>query len=224
MSFIPSKCEVVSVTRRRNPFEATYQIHGQELTLAKTGKYLGVLILEDMSWKPHVDATIKKANNRLSFLRRNLSRCPQDFKAQCYKTLVRPIIEYDASAWDPHTATCIQQLEAVQRRAAMFVKGGYHTASSTSQIIPQRRQDAKLAMVYRIAHDLVDIPASRFFHPISSSTRGHSLRYMVALEPTSICIPSSPRALDSGTNVLRASPQQIPSRASRGAWPAFTKP
>ena len=39
------------------------------------------------------------------------------------------------SAWDPHTTSCIQQLEAVQRRAARFVTGDYRTTSSTSQMI-----------------------------------------------------------------------------------------
>ena len=60
----------------------------------------------------------------------NLSSCPQDVKAQCYKTLVRPIIDYAASAGDPHTTSCIQQLEAV-RRVARFVKGDYHSTSVT---------------------------------------------------------------------------------------------
>ena len=109
MSFNPSKCEAVRITKRRNPVEATYLIHGQDLTTDKTGKYLGVLTSEDLSWKPHVDATVKKANNSLAFLQKNLARCPQDVKAQCYKTLARPVIEYAPSALDPHTTTCIQQ-------------------------------------------------------------------------------------------------------------------
>ena len=116
---------------------------------------------------PHgdMDATTKKANNSLAFLRRNLSSWPQDVKAQCYKMLVRPILDYARSAWDPHTTTCIQQLEAVQRREARFVTGDYRTTSSTSQMIQdlgwpslqQRRQDAKLVMMYRITYGLVDM-------------------------------------------------------------------
>ena len=50
----PSKCEVVRVTKRRNPVEAIYQIHGHDLTIAKTGKYLGAIISEDLSWKSHI--------------------------------------------------------------------------------------------------------------------------------------------------------------------------
>ena len=140
----------------------------------KSGKCLGVLIPEDMSWKPHVDATVKKANNRLAFLRRNLTKCPQDLKAKCFKTLDRPIIEYATSARDPcNRTTYIQKLEAAKRRATRYVS---HATSSTCQTIQdlgwqtlqERRQDAKLVMVYRITHGLVDIPASKFFHPTSS--------------------------------------------------------
>ena len=40
-----------------------------------------------------------------------------------YKTLVRPILEYCSSVWDPHTSTLIKQLESIQNRAARFVKG-----------------------------------------------------------------------------------------------------
>ena len=80
MSFNPSKCEVVRVTKRRNPVEAIYQIHGHDLTIAKTGKYLGVTISGNLSWKSHMAATIKKANNSLAFLRRNIASCPRMLK------------------------------------------------------------------------------------------------------------------------------------------------
>ena len=34
--------------------------------------------------------------------------------------MVRPILEYASSVWDPHTTANIQKLESVQRRAARF--------------------------------------------------------------------------------------------------------
>ena len=116
-----------------------------------------------------------------------MTTCPQDIKAQSYKTLVRPILEYASSAWDPYTQTNITQLEAVQRRAARFVKGDYRTTSSTSQMLTelgwntlqQRRTNSKLVMVYRITHGLIDIPGELLFHPANLNTRGHTLRYMV---------------------------------------------
>ena len=101
MSFNPSKCEVIRVTKKRNPITANYNIHGQDLNFVKDGKYLGVQISESLSWNAHIASTAKKASNSLAFLRRNLTSCPPDVKAQSYKTLVRPILEYASTVWDP---------------------------------------------------------------------------------------------------------------------------
>ncbi|MCG8034813.1 MAG: hypothetical protein JAZ03_21935, partial [Candidatus Thiodiazotropha taylori] len=192
MQFNPTKCETIRITRKRNPIKTTYNIHGHDLATVTSGKYLGTTIHEKLLWNDHVDAVTKKANNSLAFLRRNITSCPADIKAQCYKTLVRPIMEYAAPAWDPHTTTNINQLEAVQRRAARFVTGDYRRTSSTSQMLAtlgwptlqQRRSYAKLVLVYRITHALIDIPAAEYLHPIGLSTRGHSLRYLVPFSRT----------------------------------------
>ncbi|MCW4309772.1 MAG: hypothetical protein N0E61_16330 [Candidatus Thiodiazotropha endolucinida] len=153
----------------------------------KGGKYIGVTISDNLSWNSHVEITTKKANNSLAFLRRNLSSCPQDIKVQSYQTLVRPILEYASTVWDPYTMTNITQLEAVQRRAARFVKGDYKTTSSASQMITelgwptlqQRRSSAKVVMVYRITHDLIDIPSARFFHHLTLGGHGYGHRFHV---------------------------------------------
>ncbi|MEW8547256.1 MAG: hypothetical protein AB2693_27415 [Candidatus Thiodiazotropha sp.] len=65
------------MTKRRNPSEATYHIHGHDLSITKTGKYLGVVISVQLSWIAHMNATIKKANNSLAF--KNKKK-----KAKCY--------------------------------------------------------------------------------------------------------------------------------------------
>ena len=187
MSFNPSKCEVLRITRKRNPIITNYVLHGQQLATVKKGKYLGVTISDKLSWNDHVDATTKKANTSLSFLRRNLASLPTQTKAQCYKTLVRPILEYASPVWDPYTSSNIDQLERVQRRAARFVVGDYKTTSSTSQMIrdlewpslQQRREDSKVVLMYRIMYALVDIPATAYLRPISSTTRGHALRLAI---------------------------------------------
>ena len=102
-----------------------YRIHGHDLKVVKGGKYLGVTITHNLSRGSHVETTSRKANNSLAFLRRNLTSCPKDIKSQAYQTLVRPILEYASPAWDPFTQKDINQLEAVQRRAARFVMSDY---------------------------------------------------------------------------------------------------
>ena len=38
MSFNPTKCEVIRITKKRNPIQTTLQIHGHDLTVTKAGK------------------------------------------------------------------------------------------------------------------------------------------------------------------------------------------
>ena len=46
----------------------------------------------------------------LAFLQRNLRACSHHIKKHCCKTSVRPIIEYAASIWAPHTTQDIKRL------------------------------------------------------------------------------------------------------------------
>ena len=187
MLFNPTKCEIIRITKKRNPIRTTSKIHDHDLTVTKAGKYLGITISNNLSWNAHVNATVKKANNSLAFLGRNLARCPKHVKAQSYQTMVRPILEYASYSWDPYTFTNIHQLEAVQRRAARFVCGDYKTTSSPSQTTTEpgweplqtRRANANLVMIYRITYGLIDIPAADFLHPSTLSTRGNTLGYII---------------------------------------------
>jgi hypothetical protein len=95
----------------------------------KNAKYLGLNICHNLSWNHHIGTVTKKANNINAFLSRNISSCPSKIKAQCYTTLVRPIMEYACIIWDPVTQKNIRELEMVQRRAARIVTGDYITTS-----------------------------------------------------------------------------------------------
>ena len=100
--------------------------------------------------------------------------------------MVCPVLEYASTAWDPYTQTNINKLEAVQCHAMKFVTGDYRTTSSVSEMITdlrwetllQRRTQAKLVMMYRITHSLIDIRAPQLLHLAALNTRGHSMRFL----------------------------------------------
>ena len=46
-------------------------------------------------------------------------------KVAAYKGMVRPILEYGSSVWDPHPDKLQEELEKVQNRAARFVTRNY---------------------------------------------------------------------------------------------------
>ena len=102
-----------------------------------------------------------KANRALGFVRCNLSSCPRPVKVQMYQALVRPHLEYAATAWDPYRLNNINSLELVQRRSARFVTGNYSRTPGTVTgilsdlqwpTLQRRRQDARLHLLYRTIH------------------------------------------------------------------------
>ena len=189
VSFNPDKCEVIRITNKKKIIDAKYTIHGQVLHETNRAKYLGVTIDNTLSWNSHIDIMIKKANNTTAFLRRNLSSCPADVKSTCYKTLVRPQLEYAATVWDPWTQTDISKIEAVQRRAARFTLGDYRRTSSVSSMLHQlkwddlitRRQQSKVTMLYRVIHQLVAISSASYLQPTGVRTGGNEMRFLVPL-------------------------------------------
>ena len=85
-------------TKRIN---ASYNLEGTVLDNVENIKYIGITITNDLQWNTHVSNICTNANRTLGFLRRNLSACPQDVKESAYKGLVRPVLEYGSSVWDP---------------------------------------------------------------------------------------------------------------------------
>ena len=165
MEFHPKKCEVISITRKRNPIMYPYKLHGHQLQHVKVIKYLGVSISQDLRWDAHVNNTVSKANRTLGFLRRNLSVGNTKIKQQAYMSLVRPGLEYASTVWNPYTETLKNKLEMVQRRAARFVLHRYRRTSSVGtmlenlgwQSLSERRRRASLIMFFKIHNSLVAI-------------------------------------------------------------------
>ena len=80
MSFHPEKCNVLSITKKRSPVTNCYLLRGHQLEQVQSAKYLGVSITSDMKWSEHIANVCKKANNNLSFLRRNLNSSNSNLK------------------------------------------------------------------------------------------------------------------------------------------------
>ena len=93
--------------------------------------YLGVEVTQKLNWSNHIDHITAKANRSLGFVKRNLKRCPENIKEQAYKSLVRPHLEYASTVWPPHQKHQIDKLEAVQRKAARFIKNCWSREQGT---------------------------------------------------------------------------------------------
>lgn len=165
MQFHPGKCEIISISKKSHPIVYNYTLHGQTLRHVDVVKYLGVNISKDLRWEHHIDYVAAKAMKPLNFLRRNLKIGNTTVKSNAYKSIVRPILEYGQTVWDPYTATMTSRLEMVQRRAARFVTGQHAKTASVTDMLKKlewetletRRRNARLVMFYKIHYSHVSI-------------------------------------------------------------------
>ena len=125
MIFQPIKCNMMQQTKKHNKIDTSYTLEGTVLENVESIKYLGVTIASGLKWNSPIRTVCSRANTTLGFLRRNLFSCPQDMKEAAYKTLVRPILEYGSTVWDPHCNGLNDELENVQKRAVRFVTRNY---------------------------------------------------------------------------------------------------
>ena len=120
MTFIPSKCYIMHITRGRR-LDKFYQMCGTILGTVTQAKYLGITISDDLHWHQQTNLVAKKANTTLHMISRNLRYCPHKTRSLAHCTLVRPKLEYCASVWDPYQQQDIDALERINRRAARVV-------------------------------------------------------------------------------------------------------
>ena len=110
-----------------------------------------------------------------------------------FQSLVRPQLQYAAAAWDPHIEINITKIEAVQRRAARFVKNDYRQTSSVSFILSElkwapladRRRLARL----RIFHKAINSDENEVSLPIDQ-LRQHDRNTRSSDDLTFITIPA----------------------------------
>jgi hypothetical protein len=100
-----------------------YSIRGIHLKAVDNYKYLGVVFNKDLTWKDQVEKVTKKGITSLNFVFRQLNGVDIKIKEHAYKSLIRPIMEYATSVWDPYRQGEIKEVEKVQRLAARRVTG-----------------------------------------------------------------------------------------------------
>ena len=184
MSFNPSKCETIRISRKKEPIIQQYILKNEELNTTKSAHYLGISISDNLSWNNHVSKTAAKGNRALGFIRRNIVTTCRTIKEKAYKALVRPNLEYASSVWSPGQKTLSQTIEKVQRRAARFVYKNYKRTESVTTMLnhlnwdtlQERRNKSRVTMIFKILNGLVAIDSDKLI-PSSRRTRGHNQRF-----------------------------------------------
>ena len=181
MNFNPDKCFVMRLTHARNIKQFDYTLGNTTLQETDSHSYLGICITKDLNWNKHIHQITASANRTLAFIRRNLHSRPINIKTTAHKTLVRPLLEYSSSVWDPHTQTLINQIEMVQRRAAHFCLNDYTSreAGCVSEMLNKlqlhqlktRRTNRRLTIVHKAIYGHLSLPINNLLQPVQRLSR-----------------------------------------------------
>ena len=181
----------VPLTRKRiKKIHASYTLEGTNLENVESIKYLGVTITSDLRWNTHVSNVCTKANRTLGFLRRNLYSWPQEVKEAAYKGLVRQVLDYGSSVWDPPGVVLQEELESVQKRAARFVTGNYNyeTGSMTGVLgqlkwesLKKRRKDNRLILLYKGLKGKASVPTDDLIPKTRRCRNQHSMAFQTPI-------------------------------------------
>ena len=103
-----------------------------------------------------------------------------------YFTYVKPVLEYAAAAWAPHSRRSINKLESIQRRAAHFVMDNYFQTSSVFNMLLHLNWNTieahfkllRLQMLHKIIYNHVDITLPSYVTYRSRYTRSRDNKYI----------------------------------------------
>ncbi|KAK7094204.1 hypothetical protein V1264_007857 [Littorina saxatilis] len=189
LKFHPKKCSVLKLGKQHT--ETSYHMKGRSesgeevsITLeeSETEKDLGVLVDNRLSFKGHVAQATAKANKTIGIIRRSFEHLDREVFVQLYKSLVRPILEYGHSVWQPQQKLLCKEIEDVQRRATKLISAlsekTYPERLAILKLpsLEHRRLRGDMIDLYKYMHGIYDTGNPNFQLAETKDTRGNSLK------------------------------------------------
>jgi hypothetical protein len=144
-------------------------------------KDLGVLVDDKLKFQPHTNTAVNKGNRMLGIIRRSFQHLDRHNMTHLYKSLVRPVLEYGNTIWNPHYKQDVDAIEAVQRRATKLIPDlkelSYPERLKQLHLptLAHRRRRGDMINVYKYLHN--QYTTKHPFHLAEHrGTRGHELK------------------------------------------------
>ena len=159
----------------------------QPLQVVQSTRLLGITVDEKLTWKEHVNNTVRAASYRLYMLRRlrSLGAPAEDLKT-IYTAFILPKLMYASPAWSSSLGITQQrQLERVQKRACRTILGAayttYEDALTTLSLssITERHHE----VLRSFGANLLQHPRHRDLLPPPAHRPPHSVRHRNVIQP-----------------------------------------
>ena len=125
------KIEYMIISRKRNrPNYPELFLNGELISVVDQHTHLGVTFSNTLSWSSHNNASIARADRRLSVIRRSQNLLPRTCKEMRYKTTIHPVLDYDDIKYDPCLKSESEAIKKFQRKAALVCTGAFRITSN----------------------------------------------------------------------------------------------
>ena len=114
LSLNPSKCKVLTLTLKKQPISHNYKFAQSQLERVANHKDLGIFIDSKLTFVPHVDYVVAKANRTLGICWRHCRNLDPKTKQILYYSLVRPGLEFASVCFNSLTVTHETRIEHIR--------------------------------------------------------------------------------------------------------------
>ena len=132
-------------------------------------------ISADLKWSTHISNICNRAGSTLASSNRTYRTAPRSVsRCLAYIALIRSLLEYSQTVWDPYLKQDVDCLERVQHQAACFIKREYRTRETgcvghmlqelNLPPLQERRKQQRLTTLYKIVKGHIPaMPPGNFF-------------------------------------------------------------
>ena len=177
MEFNKNKCKVMEFGKSRR-VHWDYTMEDVRLEKSSEELDLGVTITEGLTPDKHINKMTGKANNLLRRIKMAFIYKDKDMMRKVLVTMIRPLLEYAAVVWSPHTKKNIRKLERVQRAATKMapelrdLEYEERLREMGLTTLENRRERGDLINIYKMLHGM-DKTGEDLIKRDTGITRGH---------------------------------------------------
>ena len=107
--------------QRREEFDFNIEINGHKMTRVKKVTFLGVILDENLSWKPHISHIACKISKSIGIIGRSSPCLTKLALKTLYYSLVHPYFQYCIIVWGSTYPTNLNRLILLQKRIVRIV-------------------------------------------------------------------------------------------------------
>src|SRR5215813_13066958 len=136
----------------------------KELEMVQSSKFLGVILDDRLTWKPHVNQISKKLSTGISFLTKVCSVFPCNILKYIYRSFVECYITYGIESWGSTYKTTLKPVYILQKRAMRII----HNIPPKSSIMEKFSTEGLLT-VFQLAFQQLALAMYKITNKIGKS-------------------------------------------------------